>query len=200
MQRTIKRILALGLIVGASGFVWFCYNRARSSGPQPHIAVYGTLKSTEDRWLRPHLTSIASLSISNAGTEDVWLETGRLQRLGFGPHSPFMGQTVFALQRGQVTTLGNCKILNGQFSLQISARTRGSKAQQLYHALAPALIALWITWDPVHARNVFNAAMKSNFFGPTHKISRTVTVKPPEEYGEEIPILIDLAPQQEAKK
>jgi len=204
MNSSVKRILIFGLVAGGLILVSLMLIGVCASSPPPHLILFGSAKQFGDN-THPVFTwssGGASISISNAGPEDILLTIESQPRL---VRSPFVSHTGILLRpryqlfkQGQVMKLGDYLLENNGRPFHIEATTQSPFTSRAFQSVLDASRALWITWDPVHARNVYNAEMKRSFLGRTYDFVKTIDVEPPDELGEAKQILIHLKDEPDA--
>ena len=192
MNSSVKRILISSLAAGILILVSCIFLRARASSLPPHLVLFGSAQRLIDNQLLGMNVWFdgASISISNAGPEEVFLHVLSEPRRVRGPHNYGFSPGLF--KQGEVIKLGDFRIHDNQLPFHIEATARGPFANRAYQSSLLAFRALWITWDLVHARNVYNAAMKQKFLGRTFDFVKPIVVEPPQEVGEEKLIAVHL--------
>jgi len=204
MNSSVKRILIFGLVAGGLILASLMLIGVCASSPPLHLVLFGSAKQFGDNTLPGFTLSIggASVSISNAGPEEILLTIESQPRL---VRSPFVSRTGLDLRpgyqlfkQGQVMKLGDYLLENSDRSFHIKAMTRGPFASRAFQSGLDASRALWITWDHVHARNVYNADMKLKFLGRIYNFVKTIDVEPPDELREAKQILIHLKDEPDA--
>jgi len=199
MNSSVKRILIFSLAAGILVLVSCILLRARASSPPPHLVLFGSAQRLIDNRFPGMNSSFggASISISNAGPEEIFLavysQPPLVRSRGIDDFERGMRSHASRLfKQGEVIKLGDFLIHDNQLRFRIKATTRGPFASQLYQSGLPAFRALWITRDLVHARNVYNADMKQKFLGRTYDFVKTIVVETPEERGKEKLIAVHL--------
>ena len=190
MNSWVKRILCFSLAAGILVLVSVILLRGRASSPPPHLVLFGSAQRLIDNQLLGMRFDGASISISNAGPEEIFLHVLSEPRRVRGPHNYGFPPGLF--KQGEVIKLGDFWIHDNQLPFHIEATARGPFVSRAYQSSLLAFRALWITWDPVHARNVYNAAMKQKILGRTYDFVKTIVVEPPQEGGEEKLISVHL--------